>query len=181
MVLLSTAAGLALAAGDVDGAVDLGRTADTEGTELGVEREVPLIRAVLARALLASGEVAPAAKVRWKRAITVALGMEFQYPLAIALESAAIVLFPPAVLRTSSGRTAPCGDRDLVAALLDAAAGIRARGGPAGSRHPFGPDAPSGSGRSPPPTGPLDVPPEVAGSAPRAITALAAIRPVAAP
>jgi hypothetical protein len=58
VVLFSVAAGLALAEGDVAAAIDFGSTADSEGTELGVEREMPLIRSVLARALLAGGDLA---------------------------------------------------------------------------------------------------------------------------
>ncbi len=42
VVLLSTAAGVALADGDIGAAVEFGATADREASELGVEREVPL-------------------------------------------------------------------------------------------------------------------------------------------
>jgi predicted ATPase/DNA-binding SARP family transcriptional activator len=129
VVLLSTAAGIALAGGDFDGAVDLGRAADAEGSELGVEREVPLIRAVLARSLLARGELGAAASAAW-RALKIALGMEFRYPLAIALESAALVLAgsPGAVDPGGADRTGLAGDAGLIAALLDSAATIRTGG-----------------------------------------------------
>ena len=56
VVLYSAAAGLALAAGDVTGAAELAATADADGTELGVERELPLVRAISARALLELGD-----------------------------------------------------------------------------------------------------------------------------
>jgi predicted ATPase/DNA-binding SARP family transcriptional activator len=116
VVLLSVSAGLALAAGDVPGAVDIGSLADREGTELGVEREMPLIRSVLARALLAAGDHVAAAD-RAAGALLAALSMGFSFPLAIGLETAALVL-------RTSGLT---GDADL-GLLLDAASEIRRRG-----------------------------------------------------
>jgi predicted ATPase/DNA-binding SARP family transcriptional activator len=136
VVLLSTAAGIALADGDVDGAIDLGRTADAEGTELGVEREVPLIRAVLARSLSARGDIGAGASVAG-RAMQVALSMEFRYPLAIALESAALVLARAAEVDSdrlgaarfdSGGFGAGPADRELLVTLLDTAAALRTRG-----------------------------------------------------
>ncbi len=56
VVLLSVAAGIALADLDLDAAIELGEVADTEATDLGIERELPLIRCVLARALLDRGD-----------------------------------------------------------------------------------------------------------------------------
>lgn len=91
VVLLSVTAGLALRDHDIPAAVDIGRTADLEGTELGVEREMPLIRAVLARALLESGDGAGAAD-RAAASIDAALGMAFDFPLAVGLETAWLVL-----------------------------------------------------------------------------------------
>jgi predicted ATPase/DNA-binding SARP family transcriptional activator len=116
VVLLSVSAGLALAGGDVPAAIDIGSTADREGTELGVERETPLIRAVLARAFLAAGDQARAVG-RAAAALEAALGISFVYPLAIALETAVLVL------RDSQDAPGP----DL-ARLLAAAASIRRRG-----------------------------------------------------
>ncbi|HUZ51404.1 MAG TPA: hypothetical protein VMU94_02595, partial [Streptosporangiaceae bacterium] len=116
VVLLSVSAGLALAEGDVAAAIDLGLAADQEGTELGVEREMPLIRAVLARAFLAAGDDARAAD-RAAAAVQAALGMAFAFPLAIVLETAVLVL------RDTGGVTSS----DL-ARLLAAAASIRRRG-----------------------------------------------------
>src|SRR5450432_4339448 len=91
VVLLSTSAGLALADGDFDAAIDFGESADREATELGVEREVPLIRSVLARALLARGDVAGAAECALA-ALDAAFSITFEFPLAICLETAALVL-----------------------------------------------------------------------------------------
>jgi ATP/maltotriose-dependent transcriptional regulator MalT len=115
VVLLSTSAGLALADGDLDAAVDFGEAADHEATELGVEREVPLIRTILARALLARGDVAGAAG-RTLAALDAAFSITFEFPLAICLETAALVL------------RAVDGLGSDLAALLAAAAVIRDRG-----------------------------------------------------
>ena len=115
VVLLSTAAGLALADGDAEAAVDHGRTADAEGTELGVEREMPLIRAILARALLQCGDLATAAD-RALAGLTVAAGMSVVFPLAVGLETAALV-----------GSAAGAPDRDI-GPLIGTAAAIRAAG-----------------------------------------------------
>jgi tetratricopeptide (TPR) repeat protein len=116
VVLLSTSAGIALADGDIAGAIELGRNADTEATELGVERETPLIRAVLAHALLRHGEIREAAD-RIVAAIATARSMSFGYPLAICLEAAAVIAF-----------TAGITDRPPLARLLAYAAVIRERG-----------------------------------------------------
>jgi predicted ATPase/DNA-binding SARP family transcriptional activator len=116
VVLLSVVAGLALDDGDLDGAVDIGSAADREGSELGVEREMPLIRAVLARALLASGDLAGAAD-RAAACVSAALAMTFAYPLAIGLETACLVL-----------HAAGLGTGAQIGRLLDTAAAIRAVG-----------------------------------------------------
>lgn len=111
VVLLSASAGLALADGDLAGAVDFGRTADEEATDLGVEREVPLIRAVLSRAYLAAGDL-PHATFYAAGAIEVALAMTVTYPLAIGLECAALLL----------------RDHPRVADLVASATAVRHRG-----------------------------------------------------
>jgi DNA-binding SARP family transcriptional activator/tetratricopeptide (TPR) repeat protein len=118
VVLLSAAAGVALADADVAAAVDHASTANREATELGVEREVPLIRAVLARALLAQGDYVAAA-VQATAALQAALTMSIESPLAIGLETAALVLH--------SAGTATQGEA-AVYNLLAAAASIRGRG-----------------------------------------------------
>jgi tetratricopeptide (TPR) repeat protein len=115
VVLLSTSAGLALADGDLNAAVDFGESADLEATELGVEREVPLIRSILARALLSRGDIAGAAG-RTLAALDAAFSIMFEFPLAICLETAALVL------------RAVDGLGSDIAALLAAAAVIRERG-----------------------------------------------------
>jgi predicted ATPase/DNA-binding SARP family transcriptional activator len=116
VVLLSVEAGLALDDGDLAGAVDIGSAADREGTELGVEREMPLIRAVLARALLASGDLEGAAE-RAAACVSAALAMTFAYPLAIGLETACLVL-----------HAAGLGTGAEICRLLECAAAIRTAG-----------------------------------------------------
>jgi ATP/maltotriose-dependent transcriptional regulator MalT len=136
VVLLSTSAGLALAEPDLVAAIELGRTADAEATELGVDREVPLIRCVLARALLASGDV-EAASDRVVAALDAALSLTFTFPLATCLETAALVacdgtnaqpgvardlLAAAAAIRTVGDRPSPPVLRDEVDQLTVAVA-----------------------------------------------------------
>lgn len=116
VVLLSAAAGLAFADGDLDAAVDFGTQADLEATTLGIEREVPLIRAVLARALLAQGNVRAAAECAIG-ALDVAESMEIAAPLAICFETAALV-----------GSATTAADDAKIAGLLLAADALRAQG-----------------------------------------------------
>jgi hypothetical protein len=127
VVLLSAAAGLALADGDAAAAAEFGTTADAEATELGVQREVPLIRAVLARALLARGDLAAAAG-HAGAALSAALAMPIESPLAIGLETAALVL-----------HTAGAGSAAALRDLLVIAAAVRDRG----DRPPPAPLAPA--------------------------------------
>jgi hypothetical protein len=116
VVLLSAAAGVALADGDIDAAVEFGQTADREASELGVEREVPLIRAVLARALLAQDDLVGAAQ-SGAGALDAALAMSLRFPSAIGLETAALVLH-------AAGAT----DSSTLGRLLATAGDIRRRG-----------------------------------------------------
>jgi tetratricopeptide (TPR) repeat protein len=116
VVLLSTTAGLALTDGDFDAAIDFGTQADLEASELGVEREVPLIRAVLARALLAQGDPVGAAD-RALAAFDAAQARTIVFPIAICLETASLI--------ASAAGTA--SDTDL-ASLLATAARLRERG-----------------------------------------------------
>src|SRR5580693_3732572 len=51
VVLLCAAAGLALADGDLGAAIELGTQADGDARDLGIDREIPLIRCVLAQAM----------------------------------------------------------------------------------------------------------------------------------
>ncbi|HWF80514.1 MAG TPA: BTAD domain-containing putative transcriptional regulator [Streptosporangiaceae bacterium] len=115
VVLLSVAAGIALADEDIDAAVDHGSVADTEATELGIEREIPLIRCILARALLVRGDAAGAA-VKALQAIAAAQSLTYTFPMATCLETAALVR-----LRWPGGAA-------VGRTLLDAAAAIRLRG-----------------------------------------------------
>jgi predicted ATPase/DNA-binding SARP family transcriptional activator len=116
VVLLSVSAGLALSEGDHDAAVDLGAQADEEAGELGVEREVPLIRTVLARAHLARGELAAAGN-QARRALAVAEAMTITFPLAMCFETTGLVT-------STAGTTA----RQDLADLLATAALLRSRG-----------------------------------------------------
>lgn len=126
VVLLSTATGIALADNDIGAAVDFGRAADAEATELGVEREVPLIRTLLARALLAAGDVASAAD-RAAAAIAAARSLSFDFPFACCLETAALVA------QARLGDLSDLTDLDArrstdLRLLLSVAAELRARG-----------------------------------------------------
>ncbi len=114
VVLLSAAAGVALADGDLAAAIEHGETANREATELGVEREVPLIRAVLARTMVARGEVAAAAEYA-AGALRAAEAMTIEVPFAIGLETATLVLDA-------------AGDGTDAAEFLASARAIRARG-----------------------------------------------------
>jgi hypothetical protein len=136
-VLLSAAAGVALADGDLDAAVEFGTTADREASELGVEREVPLIRAVLARALLARDDLPGA--VRCAAAVLGATqGMSLSSPLALGLETAALVLHAAGLagdralgeFLATAALLRRTGDRPAPATLARAVTGLRAVLGP---------------------------------------------------
>lgn len=114
VVLRCVEAGLALADGDLASAVRLGREADEDGSALGVDRELPLIRSILARALLASGS-AVEARDRAAAALEAGLEITYDFPLAIGLETAALVL---------DGHTAAAH----IGELLGAASALRERG-----------------------------------------------------
>jgi predicted ATPase/DNA-binding SARP family transcriptional activator len=115
VVLLTVAAGLELADNDLAAAMEIASIANTEATDLGIERELPLIRCILARALLASGAVDGAAAAAVD-AVQAARALTFTFPLALCLETAALVYL------------ARAGDPEVGRTLLAAAAGIRARG-----------------------------------------------------
>jgi ATP/maltotriose-dependent transcriptional regulator MalT len=115
VVLLSTAAGVALADGDAGAAIELGGTADREGTDLGIERELPLVRAVVARAWLDQGNVTAAAR-QGAAAVQAATSLSFTYPLAVGLETAALVCLAAGHHEQTTAR------------LLAAAAQVRERG-----------------------------------------------------
>jgi predicted ATPase len=115
VVLLTTSAGLALVDGDVDTAVDYARSADAEGSELGIEREMPLIRTILARALLHRGDLDGAATTA-AACVASAAAMTIGFPLATGLETAALV-----------GAASGAAVEDL-GTLLSTAAALRAAG-----------------------------------------------------
>jgi len=134
VVLLSAAAGLALADGDLEGAIELGTTADSDASELGIERELPLVRCVVARALLRRGEVAAAAG-QALGAIAAARSLSFTFPLAVCLETAALVCLagpehggPDSGGPDSGGPERGGHGGEIPAQLLAAAAAIRQRG-----------------------------------------------------
>lgn len=118
VVLLSTSAGVALADGDVAAALDLSRKADADATDLGIEREIPLARCLVARAELAAGDLAAAARSALA-AIDAANSLAFEYPMALCLETAALVCLAGSA---QAAGAAVAGD------LLAAAAVIRERG-----------------------------------------------------
>ena len=113
--LLTAATAIALGDGDLDAAVEHGTAAEAEAAELGIGRNLPFVRALLASALLARGDVEEAARMA---AAAVRSGRELSvhYPLADALEAAAAV-----VERVGTS----LGD---VATILGAAEAVRARG-----------------------------------------------------
>lgn len=113
VIALTTSAGLALADGDASASVDFARLADSDATELGVEREAPLIRCVLARALFATGAL-PDAAASAADAIRAARALDYEFPLALCFETAAVVV----------GAT----DGRLAARLLATAETLRLRG-----------------------------------------------------
>jgi predicted ATPase len=131
VVLLSAACGLHLADGDLDAAVDVGRSADLEGTELGVERELPLVRSLLALSLSARGEQDEALD-RARAAVTAAQALGYHFPLATALETCALVVtaggadpaeVAPWVATAAEIRRA--GDRPVPALLAAQVAALR--------------------------------------------------------
>jgi predicted ATPase/DNA-binding SARP family transcriptional activator len=126
VVLLSAAAGVALADGDVAAAVDFATRGDDEATELGVEREVPLVRSLRALSLIAAGQVVDAA-VHAAAAVEAARALDFEYPLALSLEVVALVCLAGAGLGVGTGAGAEL-DRVALTQLLGSAAEIRRRG-----------------------------------------------------
>ena len=115
VVLLSAACGVHLADSDLEAAVETGRAADTEGTELGVERELPLARSLLALSLLARGDVDEATE-QTRAAVRAAASLGYTFPLAGALETTALVARARGV------------DVDALAPVLATAAAIRLAG-----------------------------------------------------
>jgi hypothetical protein len=109
VILLTAAAGIALADRDFGAALELATRADADAGALGIDREVPLIRCLLARAMLASGRAAAAAAMT-AEAIAKARSLAFAYPMALCLETAALVLVHlPAAVPGAPGAAGPSG------------------------------------------------------------------------
>lgn len=145
VVLLSTMASVALAEGDTAAAVDHGRSADREGTELGIEREMPHARSMLAQALLAVGDLSGAVD-RSLAAVRSANELAFNFPLAIALETAVLVGLEAGLSRVELGillatadRIRTRGDRPISAPLRSMRDGLDGALGVGGT--PVAPDA----------------------------------------
>jgi len=130
VVLLIAMAGLALDEGDAADAERLAVAADTVGTELGVERELPLARCLLARARLELDDQAGASAAAMS-AFAAADSMSLDSPFALCLETAALVgraigaddselgpvIRSAAVLRERGARPAPASLQDAVRIL----------------------------------------------------------------
>jgi predicted ATPase len=140
MVLRTTMAGLALIEGDAADAVRLAVAADADGTELGVERELPLVRCVLAAARLANGDVDGAVDAA-ASALASTANIGIDYPLALCLETAALVAREigaptPELASALQSATAirDAGERPTAAGLADAISRLRAEVGPGDAR-----------------------------------------------
>jgi predicted ATPase/DNA-binding SARP family transcriptional activator len=156
VVLLCAAAGIALADGDLSAAVELGHQADSDARDLGIDREIPLIRCVIAQAMLAQGNVTGAA-AKAAEAMTAARALSFPFPMALCLETAALVALPADL--EASGR------------LLASASVIRERGN---RPCPVPLSAAIARARlaAPPPAGPAPDPAEAAEEAAALLTVL---------
>ena len=121
-VLAAAAAGVALQDGRLEQAARLGELAVHDGEELGVEREVPLAKALLSRIALARGRRAEAAQAAFD-GIAVAAGLDFAYPMAICLEAAAELSSDDDArsLRAVATRIREAGDRPAPAGLVPSA------------------------------------------------------------
>ncbi len=121
VVWLSVAAALELERGEIVGALELAGRADEEGTALGVERELPLLRCVRALACLAAGEVGEAG-THARTALQAAQALTYTFPTALCLETTAAVLHARLVAGESAVETSG------LATLFAASDAIRARG-----------------------------------------------------
>jgi predicted ATPase/DNA-binding SARP family transcriptional activator len=134
VVLRSAAAGIALADGDLSAAVELGTAAEADARELGIDRELPLILCVLARAMLAGGNTTGAA-ARAADAIAAARSLSYTFPMALCLETAALVVLHPAIVIQPgvvdpAGRAGTAiGDHGIEQTAADAGALAEASGG----------------------------------------------------
>jgi DNA-binding SARP family transcriptional activator/predicted ATPase len=128
VVLLSAAAGVALATGDSAAAVEFAATAARDASDLGIDRELPLARAIGARAHLDRGELGAAAE-QALTAVTAARSLSFSFPLAVGLETAALVCLAARAADPAGFAGLPgCADPAAPGLLLAAAGAIRDRG-----------------------------------------------------
>jgi predicted ATPase/DNA-binding SARP family transcriptional activator len=118
-VLAAAAAGVALQEGRLEQAARLAELAVHDGEELGIERELPLAHALNSRIALARGRRAVAAQAAWE-GIERAKMLDYPYPMAICLESAAelaAMAEDATVLRAVATRIRDAGDRPSPAGL----------------------------------------------------------------
>jgi predicted ATPase/DNA-binding SARP family transcriptional activator len=118
MILATASAGVALAEGRLEDAAHMAELSVSDGEELGVERELPLAHVVRARVALERGRTGQAARSALD-AVASARRLGYPYPLAICLETAALVLgvsgdtvgliATAAELRRVGARPAPSG------------------------------------------------------------------------
>ncbi|HSC04931.1 MAG TPA: hypothetical protein VLC49_16485, partial [Solirubrobacteraceae bacterium] len=117
-VFAAAAAGVALHDGRLEPAARLAELAVRDGEELGIERELPLAHALDSRIALARGRRADAARAALQ-AIARAETIDYAYPMAICLETAAELV--PAdharALRSAASRIREAGDRPAPAGL----------------------------------------------------------------
>ena len=106
MILATASAGVALAEGRLDDAARMAELSVGDGEELGVDRELPLAHVVRARVAFERGQFADAARSTLD-AVTSARRLGYPYPLAICLETAALVL---GVSETTAGLLATAAE-----------------------------------------------------------------------
>jgi predicted ATPase len=91
VVLATATAGVAFAEGRWEDAARMVELSVADGVELGVERELPLAHALAARVAMARGRRSDAAR-HARDAFDSASRLDYQYPVAICLETAALVV-----------------------------------------------------------------------------------------
>jgi hypothetical protein len=112
-VFCAAAAGVALQEGRLEQAARLAELAVHDGDELGIDRELPLAHALNARIALARGRRAAAARAALD-GIARAETLDYAYPMAICLETAAELALEPddaRLLRAVATRIRDAGDR----------------------------------------------------------------------
>ncbi|MEP6842008.1 MAG: BTAD domain-containing putative transcriptional regulator [Pseudolysinimonas sp.] len=118
-VLAAAAAGVALQEGRLEPAARLAELAVRDGEELGIERELPLAHALNSRIALARGRRSVAVRAALD-GIACAETIDYSYPMAICLETAAELVTEPGdarMLRAVASRIRDAGDRPAPAGL----------------------------------------------------------------